>query len=304
MGVVLSFLCMRFPSSQGKLAIRDDPKSHQDSEKRELARFYKIAFRVPEVVTRLPQTAAVRRYFARTVYTRSQNHRLFCALSQRVHSARAHGRDYEYSPLGKKELRGYGFLVLDKKVRERRLECEALGGFAVTHDEPRLTALFCRFGDHSMAWFWIVLGLLAVVGSITWILPSPMERRQGERRMAALKLGMKVRIVSVDDWVKERLDVVQLSQYLIWTDKKPRYASLWRVPDRTEPWASPPEANSWDLLAGEFDELLRALPNDIVGVGADSGCVWVALDDAKADIEPDTIKPLLDQILAVLLRHG
>jgi hypothetical protein len=70
-----------------------------------------------------------------------------------------------------------------------------------------------------MAWLWIVLGLLAVVGSLTWILPSPMERRQGERRMVALKLGMKVRMLSVDDWVKERLDVVQLSQYLIWTDK-------------------------------------------------------------------------------------
>ena len=77
-----------------------------------------------------------------------------------------------------------------------------------------------------------------------------------------------------------------------------------RVPDRTEPWASPPEAKSWDLLSGEFDELLRSLPTDIVGVGADSGCVWVALDDAKAGIEPDTIKQILDQILVALLRHG
>ena len=151
-----------------------------------------------------------------------------------------------------------------------------------------------------MAWLWIVLGLLAVVGSLTWILPSPMERRQGERRMAALKLGMKVRMLSVDDWVKERLDVVQLSQYLIWTDKKPRSASLWRVPDRDEPWTSPPEAHSWDLLSGEFGELLGSLPDDIVGVGAENGCVWVALDDAKAAIEPDAIKPLLDRILTVL----
>jgi hypothetical protein len=151
-----------------------------------------------------------------------------------------------------------------------------------------------------MAWLWIVLGLLAVVGSLTWILPSPMERRQGERRMAALKLGMKVRMLSVDDWVKERLDVVQLSQYLIWTDKKPRSASLWRVPDRDEPWASPPEAHSWDLLSGEFGELLGSLPADIVGVGAENGCVWVALDDAKGAIEPDAIKPLLDRILTVL----
>ncbi|MEK9670494.1 MAG: hypothetical protein VW421_05740 [Gammaproteobacteria bacterium] len=154
-----------------------------------------------------------------------------------------------------------------------------------------------------MAWLWIVLGLLAVVGSITWILPSPMERRQGERRMAALKLGMKVRMLSVDDWVKERLDIVQLSQYLIWTDKKPRSASLWRVPNRDEPWASPPDAHSWDLLSGEFGELLQSLPSDIVGVGAENGCVWVALDDANASIEPQVIKPLLDQILAVLAQR-
>ena len=60
------------------------------------------------------------------------------------------------------------------------------------------------------------------------ILPSPMERRQGERRMAALKLGMKVRILSVDKWVKERRRaVVSVPD---WTDKKPRQTSLWRVP--------------------------------------------------------------------------
>ena len=282
----------------------DDPKSHRDSVRTELAKFHKIVFRVPVVVTRLPRIAVVRRYFAHRVYTRSQNHRLICASDQRVHSVRARGKDYGYSPLGKKELRDCYFLVLDKRAHEHHPEREALGGFAVTHNEPRLTALFRRFGDYLMAWLWIVLGLLAVMGSLTWILPSPMERRQGERRMAALKLGMKVRILSVDDWVKERLDVVQLSQYLIWTDKKPRQASLWRVPDRTEPWASPPEAKSWDLLSGEFDELLSSLPTDIVGVGADSGCVWVALDDAKAGIEPDMIKQILDQILVALLRHG
>jgi hypothetical protein len=53
-------------------------------------------------------------------------------------------------------------------------------------------------------------------------------------------------------------------------------------------------------LSGEFGELLGSLPDDIVGVGAENGCVWVALDDAKAAIEPDAIKPLLDRILTVL----
>ena len=64
---------------------------------------------------------------------------------------------------------------------------------------------------------------------MTWILPSPMERRQGERRMKALQLGMKVRMLSLDDWAKERLDRIQLAQYLVWTDQQPRSATLWRI---------------------------------------------------------------------------
>ena len=154
-----------------------------------------------------------------------------------------------------------------------------------------------------MAWLWIVLGLLAIVGSMTWILPSPMERRQGERRMKALQLGMKVRILSLDDWAKERLDRVQLAQYLVWTDRKPRSATLWRIPDRDEPWVSPPDARSWDLLSGDFSEFLDSLPQDIVGVGADQGSVWMALDDAKAAVEPEAIKPYLDQLLLLLTRR-
>ena len=101
--------------------MRDGPKSRQDSLRTELARFHKIVFRVPVVVTRLPQIAVVHRYFAHRVHTSSQNHRLICASDQRVRSVRARGRDYEYSPRGKKELRECCFLVLDKKARERRL---------------------------------------------------------------------------------------------------------------------------------------------------------------------------------------
>ena len=55
-------------------------------------------------------------------------------------------------------------------------------------------------------------------------------------------------------------------------------------------------------MSGEFGGLLKALPDDIVGVGAENGCVWVALDDARAIIEPGTIKSVLDQILVFLVR--
>ena len=126
-----------------------------------------------------------------------------------------------------------------------------------------------------MAWLWIVLGLLAIVGSMTWILPSPMERRQGERRMKALQLGMKVRMLSLDDWAKERLDRIQLAQYLVWTDQQPRSAILWRIPDREEPWASPPDAlekkstpvkrykADYEQILAEFQELITYHENRV-----------------------------------------
>lgn len=154
-----------------------------------------------------------------------------------------------------------------------------------------------------MAWFWIVLGLLAVMGSITWVLPSPVERRQGERRMEALKLGMKVKILIVDDWVRERLNIDRLSQYLIWTDQKPRPTSLWRIPGRDDPWASPPDSRSWDLLSGDFSVILKNLPPDIIGIGSENGYVWVALDDARSNIEATAIKRLLEEVLAFLTQR-
>ena len=104
--------------------MRDDPKSRQDSARMELAKFHKIVFRVPEVVTRLPQIGVVRRYFAHRVYTRSQNHRLICASDQRVHSVRARGKDYEYSPLGKKNCGIAIFWCLIKRLTSTALNAK------------------------------------------------------------------------------------------------------------------------------------------------------------------------------------
>ena len=153
-----------------------------------------------------------------------------------------------------------------------------------------------------MTWLWIVLALLTILSSITWILPSAPERRQGEKRMKAIRLGMKVRILSLDGWVKERLGVDQLSQYIVWSDKKLWPVKLWRIPGLDECWTTPPEADSRDLVSSEFSNLLLTIPADIMGLACENGCVWVAIDDRKDGIEPDAIRMLLDQILTTLVR--
>ena len=61
-------------------------------------------------------------------------------------------------------------------------------------------------------------------------------------------------------------------------------------PDRDDAWASPPGLKSWDLLSGDF-VILKNSP-DIIGIGSKNSYVWVALDDARSNIEPRAIKRL------------
>jgi hypothetical protein len=62
-----------------------------------------------------------------------------------------------------------------------------------------------------VAWLWIVLGLGVIVGSISWLLPSPAERVQASRRSEALSMGLKIQQVALDDWARERLERAQSS---------------------------------------------------------------------------------------------
>lgn len=157
------------------------------------------------------------------------------------------------------------------------------------------------YGDRlKMAWFWIILGLLIVLSSITWILPSARDRQSGERHMRAVRLGMKVRIMKLDSWAEPRLGIHQLSQYCIWSERRPKTGKLWRIADRDESWTAQPESYNSELVPSEFFELLETIPLGILGVGSENGCIWVALDDAKAQIEPEEIRALLDQILGAL----
>ena len=60
---------------------------------------------------------------------------------------------------------------------------------------------------------------------------------------------------------------------------------------------------SWDLLSGKLSDILKNVPPDIVGIGSENGYVWVALDDARSNIEPKAIKRLLDEISALLTKR-
>jgi len=150
-----------------------------------------------------------------------------------------------------------------------------------------------------MAWLWITLIVLALIGSLTWILPSPAERLQGRRRAEALTLGMKVRIFTLENWVSERLGQEQITQYLLACDDKPKPFAVWRVIDREEPWVSSPKSASWEVLRTTLHGVLDDFPPQILGVGAEGRMVWVAWNDGGPGPEIPEIRALLQRIASL-----
>ncbi len=134
-----------------------------------------------------------------------------------------------------------------------------------------------------MAWLWIIFGVLVIVGSLSWLMPSPRERREAKARQEAMRLGLKVRMLSLDAWAKERMPMTQLAQYARYTDMGLPLFTLWRVADREIPWTAPPGNDGWRLFDKGLSGLLTDLPEQIVAVGADSGRVWVGFDDGATN---------------------
>ena len=154
-----------------------------------------------------------------------------------------------------------------------------------------------------MAWLWIVLGLGVIVGSISWLLPSPAERVQASRRSEALSMGLKIQQVALDDWARERLERAHVIQYKLFCDHRVRSFTLWHVPGRTEPWASPPASKSWDLIEGALSAVLQRLPADVQGLGAQNGFIWLAVDDASTSLNAPEIEAVLREIAIALGDH-
>ncbi len=118
-----------------------------------------------------------------------------------------------------------------------------------------------------MEWLWIIVIVTALIGSLTWVLPSPSERLQGKRRSEALTLGLRVRIMTLESWVAERMGLERIAQYLLRCEVKPRPFSLWRIADREESWVSRRSRRVGIYCGHRCNRILDALPEHVVGSG-------------------------------------
>lgn len=154
-----------------------------------------------------------------------------------------------------------------------------------------------------MAWLWIIFGLLVIVGSLSWVLPSPRERREAAYRQSAVVHGLKVRMLALDDWARDRMSSGPIAQYGVYTDHGFPAFTLWRVADREAAWTAPPGDGGWRLYEKGLDRVLVDWPDEVIAVGADSGRIWLGFDDGAVGApDLEVVRRCLDA-LREWLRH-
>lgn len=133
-----------------------------------------------------------------------------------------------------------------------------------------------------MKWLIIALILASLIGSMMWVMPSPRQRYQAQLRMRARQLGIQVQLARVElPRARGEMDAETVSV--------PAYRFIRQNLERSErdrwlPWAvhrmqtldqeGLPKGWSWlkgqgslsDNAQAVLNELLEALPDDVVGV--------------------------------------
>tara|TARA_R110002167_G_scaffold6193_4_gene28181 strand:- start:1862 stop:2362 length:501 start_codon:yes stop_codon:yes gene_type:complete len=165
-----------------------------------------------------------------------------------------------------------------------------------------------------MNWFVIVLILLAIIGSMMWMMPSPRQRLQALLRQSAMRSGFQVQITRI-----------LLPRALGEATADARDCVAYRLPrvrpsghSRQIPWqvfklvshANQGLAEGWSWAKGEGEldpealeivaELLRDLPGDVYGLESTPVSASVYWEERGT---PETVA-LIHQLLTRLLAAG
>lgn len=123
-----------------------------------------------------------------------------------------------------------------------------------------------------MTWLITVFGILAVLGSVLWLKPSPAQQRQVRLRALARQLGIDVRLAQLPQTRRERVRQQATDAGVVYRllrfdldVRLPRDYVLVRE-NADSQW----EAQTEELLPGRLqqalDDVLPTLPRDIVAI--------------------------------------
>ena len=149
-----------------------------------------------------------------------------------------------------------------------------------------------------MGWVWIILGILIVAGSLTWIIPSRRSLVQSKLRMDAKLNGVRVTIDQPPPWLADRLRRKIIPTYR-WSYEKGRAGiAIWRLPGQPDnEWiCDSKHLNLHKTIIESIKSDSFFIPNEIFGLGFESNSVWLAVDDYHATISFDILKDVVDKL--------
>lgn len=124
--------------------------------------------------------------------------------------------------------------------------------------------------------FWIALAVAAalIFSGLSWLRPSPMEKRQMAARQAARKLGLVPSVRSLTEWAKARHDQAMVPFYSLGGGVGHEHFSVWLSGQQ---WVGQGDSPGSHQAAEQMADWLGNAPEHVLGVDANAsqiGAWW------------------------------
>lgn len=121
----------------------------------------------------------------------------------------------------------------------------------------------------------LLVAAVLIFSGLSWLRPSPQERRQMETRQAARKMGLHPHVRAVSEWAKPRSPKPMIPFYTLELPIEPAF-SLWRS---AHEWVAQPDHPQSNRLIDSLQGWLDACPSEVLGIDGSSkhlGVWWLA----------------------------
>ena len=163
-------------------------------------------------------------------------------------------------------------------------------------------------------WLIVVLVVLSLVGSVSWVMPTPVQRAQAKIRKLAMEQGVQVRIGKLQG-PREQGEMAPDS-HLATGYWLPRDSKVARTMSQTHNWEifkanglatkGLPEGWCWNRGEGALnesqlqllDELIAKLPKDVYAMGGSPVSAIIYWHEISTPAELDELVKVLQTMLA------
>lgn len=163
-----------------------------------------------------------------------------------------------------------------------------------------------------MNWVIIIVLLVSILGSMLWMMPSPMQRHQAKMRQLAMKAGLNIQMVklkcprAIGEAEAQELDCMAYRLSRAGGDKLAMKISPWQVfrlhghADRDLPegwcWGKGEKLLNEQQL-GILKEMISTLPKDVLAIESTPLAASVYWYEREVESSVETIKEELSKLV-------